>query len=172
MKEEYQLDNSGYSPLKVYYSKNDNVSARFITLSAAASIFPLAIGNTSDESSRNFKVDWDGTAYINNGIFKGNVTADYLYCEAGVIGGWEIDRYTLSGSGIVLDSSDGSITGGILRSPGGGILLDGFFSVADGNGNEVPGTYIGFMQSNTGNTDIDYDTQGVGMRINNGSIAS
>lgn len=172
MKEEYQLDNSGYSPLKVYYSKNNNVSARFITLSAAASIFPLAIGNTSDESSRNFKVDWDGTAYINNGIFKGNVTADYLYCEAGVIGGWEIDRYTLSGSGIVLDSSDGSITGGILRSPGGGILLDGFFSVADGNGNEVPGTYIGFMQSNTGNTDIDYDTQGVGMRINNGSIAS
>ena len=172
MTESYVLDNSGFNPYKVYYELNESVSARFITLSAAEAIFPLAIGSTSDESSRNFKVDWDGTAYINDGIFKGNVTADYLFCEAGVIGGWTIDQYTLSGTGIVLNSWDGSITGGILRSPGGGILLDGFFSVADGNGNEVDGTYIGFMQSNTGNTDIDYDTQGVGMRINSGSVAS
>lgn len=172
MTEEYVIDTEGFDPYKVYYEKNLAESARFITLSAAEAIFPLAIGSTSDEASRNFKVDWDGTAYINDGIFKGNVTADYLFCEAGVIGGWTIDQYTLSGTGIVLNSWDGSITGGILRSPGGGILLDGFFSVADGNGNEVDGTYIGFMQSNTGNTDIDYDTQGVGMRINSGSVAS
>lgn len=121
----------------------------YITLSAKEEIYPLGIGLSSSIYNRNFRVKWDGTCYINNGIFQGIVTADELYCSNGEIGGWKIGRYTLSGGGgqIVLDSSDASITGGILRSPAGGIILDGYFTLTNG-------AYIGEMKANFG-TSID-----------------
>ena len=121
----------------------------YITLSADEETYPLGIGLSSSIYSRNFRVKWDGTCYINNGIFQGIVTADELYCSNGEIGGWKIGRYTLSGGGgqIVLDSNDGSITGGILRSPSGGITLDGYFTLTNG-------AYIGEMKANFG-TSID-----------------
>ena len=136
----------------------------YITLSAKQEIYPLGIGLSSSISSRNFRVKWDGTCYINNGNFKGDVKADTLYCSNGEIGGWKIGRHTLSGGGdqIVLDSSDASITGGILRSPNGGIILDGYFTLKDND------AYIGKMTANFGVDDdgavIDGGT-GIGFRF-------
>ena len=136
----------------------------YITLSADEETYPLGIGLSSSIYSRNFRVKWDGTCYINNGIFQGIVTADELYCSNGEIGGWKIGKYTLSGCGgtIVLDSSDASITGGILRSPAGGIILDGYFTLLNG-------AYIGEMKSNFG-TDIDQGTSGVGFQFGLSSV--
>lgn len=136
----------------------------YITLSADEETYPLGIGLSSSIYSRNFRVKWDGTCYINNGIFQGIVTADELYCSNGEIGGWKIGRYTLSGGGgqIVLDSSDASITGGILRSPSGGIILDGYFTLLNG-------AYIGEMKANFG-TDIDQGTSGVGFQFGLASV--
>jgi hypothetical protein len=59
---------------------------------------------------RNFRVRWDGTCYITDGIFSGIVTADELYCDYGFIGGWEISDTSLSGGKTVLDSYDGIFT--------------------------------------------------------------
>lgn len=136
----------------------------YITVSAKEEIYPLGIGLSSSIYSRNFRVKWDGTCYINNGIFQGIVTADELYCSNGEIGGWKIGKYTLSGGGgqIVLDSSDASITGGILRSPSGGIILDGYFTLLNG-------AYIGEMKANFG-TDIDQGTSGVGFQFGLASV--
>ena len=141
-------------------------------MSAAETTYPLSIGDAKNESSRKFKVDWNGTAHIENGIFKGNVTADYLSCESGYIGGWKITSTKLTGKDIELNSKDGSISGGILRSPAGGMLLDGFFSIANGSGAEVDGTYIGYMEANTGVEQTDTSSEGVGMRYTKGSIGS
>ena len=140
----------------------------YITLSAKEEIYPLGIGLSSSIYNRNFRVKWDGTCYINNGIFQGIVTADELYCSNGEIGGWKIGRYTLSGGGgqIVLDSSDASITGGILRSPSGGITLDGYFTLTNG-------AYIGEMKANFGSSidggEIDGGT-GVGFSFGSAAI--
>lgn len=136
----------------------------YITVSAKEEIYPLGIGLSSSIYNRNFRVKWDGTCYINNGIFQGIVTADELYCSNGEIGGWKIGKYTLSGGGgqIVLDSSDASITGGILRSPSGGITLDGYFTLLNG-------AYIGEMKANFG-TDIDQGTSGVGFQFGSASV--
>ena len=82
----------------------------YITLSADENTYPLGIGTSSSISSRNFRVRWDGTCYITDGIFSGIVTADELYCDYGYIGGWEIDNTSLSGGKTVLDSYDGIFT--------------------------------------------------------------
>ena len=82
----------------------------YITLSADENTYPLGIGTSSSITSRNFRVRWDGTCYITDGIFSGIVTADELYCDYGYIGGWEIDDTSLSGGKTVLDSYDGIFT--------------------------------------------------------------
>lgn len=168
----YEISQDKFDPQTTYYTKSSDSSARYITLSAAETTYPLSIGDAKNESSRKFKVDWNGTAHIENGIFKGNVTADYLSCEAGYVGGWKITSTKLTGKDIELNSKDGSIKGGILRSPAGGMLLDGFFSIANGSGAEVAGTYIGYMEANTGISDTDDNSEGVGMRYNKGSVKS
>ena len=166
LQQTHVLSEEAFDPYETYYTKNSsNQKEKYITLSAAELTYPFSIGNQKNEASRNFKVEWDGTAHINNGRFKGTVTADYLECDSGYIGGWEIDYNSLSGGGIELNSREGSIKGGKLVSPAGGMLLDGFLSVADGNGNTIAGTYFGYMQSNTGNLDVDLATKGIGMRI-------
>ena len=97
-------------PNKNYYTKTSN-DPKYITLSAAESTYPLSIGNVVKEQERHFKVSWDGTCYITDGKFSGEITA-----ESGTIGGWNIGSDTLIGGDLILDSSDGSITGGVLRS--------------------------------------------------------
>jgi hypothetical protein len=93
-----------------YYTKEAEKQNRYITLSSQIKKYPLAIGTHKSESLRDFRVDWDGTAYINNGEFKGDITADYLYCEKGYIGGWVIGNKTLSGGNTILHSQDGIST--------------------------------------------------------------
>ena len=164
-----QYKEESHSGLGLNFNSNDFTyyipgEKGYITLSADEETYPLGIGLSSSIYSRNFRVKWDGTCYINNGIFQGIVTADELYCSNGEIGGWKIGKYTLSGGGgtIVLDSSDASITGGILRSPSGGIILDGYFTLLNG-------AYIGEMKANFG-TDIDQGTSGVGFQFGLASV--
>lgn len=102
---------------------------------------------------RNFRVRWDGTCYITDGIFSGIVTADELYCDYGYIGGWEINETSLSGGKTVLDSYDGIFTNriGIVdtisAANNDGILGEiGLVEGADGDGNT---TYnIGIVSKN------------------------
>ena len=76
MVSEYILCTSqNYDPTETYYADNRGMTARYITLSAAASSFPLAIGNHSSVYARKFRVDWDGTCYIQDGKFSGTIDA-------------------------------------------------------------------------------------------------
>ena len=86
---------------------------RFITLSAEENRYPLSIGTTNAVSQRKFRVEWDGTVWIENGNIQGIITAEELYCDYGYIGGWEIDSRSLSGGKTVLDSTDGIYTNNI-----------------------------------------------------------
>ena len=116
-------NSSQFSQTETYYQKIN--MSKYITLSAAQSEYPLAIGVSKSISDRHFKVDWNGIAYIKDGVFEGEVSASTLTAYDGSIGGWSIDSNTLSGGDLILDSSDGSITGGILKSTNHQIKLIG-----------------------------------------------
>lgn len=97
-----------------YYERSDNENEeRYILLSAIETESPLAIGTSSIASECNFRVDWDGTAHITDGDFSGTIIADYLECNNGLIGGWEINYRTLSGGDTILHSKNGITTNSI-----------------------------------------------------------
>ena len=102
-----------YTKGETYYILNMQQEQRFITLSAEENRYPLSIGTTNAVSQRKFRVEWDGTVWIENGNIQGIITAEELYCDYGYIGGWEIDSRSLSGGKTVLDSIDGIYTNNI-----------------------------------------------------------
>ena len=113
-KEGFQLDSRDkYTLGETYYILNMQQEQRFITLSAEENRYPLSIGTTNAVSQRKFRVEWDGTVWIENGNIQGIITAEELYCDYGYIGGWEIDSRSLSGGKTVLDSIDGIYTNNI-----------------------------------------------------------
>lgn len=77
--EQFVLATGEYDVLENYYVDNSGTAARYITLSSATDRYPLAIGNHSSEQGRKFKVDWDGTCYIQDGIFSGDIDAETGY---------------------------------------------------------------------------------------------
>ena len=99
-----------YTEGEIYYTFNQEQEQRFITLSAQETRYPLSIGTTNAVSQRKFRVEWDGTVWIENGNISGIINADELYCNYGYIGGWEIDDRTLTGGKTVLHSQDGIYT--------------------------------------------------------------
>ena len=165
-----------FDPNESYYVYANE--GRYITLSAAQTTYPLAIGTDTNVSSRNFKVDWNGTAYITNGQFSGYVEASSLYTAYGSIGGWTIDTHTLSGGDLVLDSDDGSITGGILKSTNHQIKLVGNLLTIPAdkwNDNQrVNGLYLGsfegahheIQQQNGKDVEVIVKTKVVGLQNN------
>jgi len=78
-----------------------------ISIDASASRTPFKIGT-------NFSVDWDGTIKATNGEFKGSIEAD-----EGYIGGWAIDKDSISRGEVTLSASR---TNGRLEI--GDILID------------------------------------------------
>ncbi len=102
-----------YTKGETYYILNMQQEQRFITLSAEENRYPLSIGTTNAVSQRKFRVEWDGTVWIENGNIQGIITADELYCDYGFIGGWEIDFNSLRGGKTVLHSTDGIYTNNI-----------------------------------------------------------
>lgn len=102
-----------YTKGETYYILNMQQEQRFITLSAEENRYPLSIGTTNAVSQRKFRVEWDGTVWIENGNIQGIITADELYCDYGFIGGWEIDSHYLRGGKTILHSTDGIYTNNI-----------------------------------------------------------
>lgn len=102
-----------YTKGETYYILNMQQEQRFITLSAEENRYPLSIGTTNAVSQRKFRVEWDGTVWIENGNIQGIITADELYCDYGFIGGWEIDFNSLRGGKTILHSTDGIYTNNI-----------------------------------------------------------
>ena len=78
---EYVISNDPYDPGEIYYEDNRSESDRYITLSAKTTQYPLAIGTNVNPSSRKFRVDWDGTCFIQDGVFSGTIDA-----ESGTLG--------------------------------------------------------------------------------------
>lgn len=78
----------------------DATTYKYITLSAQEDHYPLAIGTTSILSQRKFKVAWDGTAYIQDGVFSG-----ILHAKGGILDDNFIVNGTLYG---------GTLLGGAL----------------------------------------------------------
>ncbi len=91
-----------FDTTKTYFEDNTGLTARYITLSAAASRFPLAIGNHSNEASRKFRVDWDGTCYIQDGIFSGDIDAETGYLGDLILRG----GLTLNATGYIAANKD------------------------------------------------------------------
>ena len=102
-----------YTKGETYYILDMQQEQRFITLSAEENRYPLSIGTTNAVSQRKFRVEWDGTVWIENGNIQGIITADELYCDYGFIGGWEIDSNSLRGGKTILHSTDGIYTNNI-----------------------------------------------------------
>lgn len=98
------------------------ISNKYISINSQDPTYPLTIGYQKAPGSRNFKVRWDGTTYITNGIFSGmihgkggyldnnfivngtlyggtflggNVYTSYLESTRGNIGGWQISSNAL-----------------------------------------------------------------------------
>ena len=93
--DQFTIASGSFDPNITYYEKNEDASARYITLSAAASRYPLAIGDNSSEQFRKFRVEWDGTCWIEDGMFTGTITAN-----DGVLGNLEVrGELTLSAYG-------------------------------------------------------------------------
>lgn len=118
-------------------------------------------------------------------IIGGTIKGSTIYSNTGQIGGWYITSSTFqnkdnktdstSKATIKLNSQDGSIQGGILRTRYDaadseykyGMILDGYLTIADpADGTKVNGSYFGFLPSNTGNSLIDNVSQGFGMLMN------
>ena len=148
--------------IEVYEPDKAHNSNKSIIINAAATSNPFKIGDF-------FKVNWDGTLDATNGIFSGKITSD-----EGEIGGWEIGENTLkSQSGnVILDSNDDSIEGAILRTPSGGMILEGYLTVRDKDDNSGIGTYLGYMRSGGQNTNANLASDGIGMRVDSGNIGS
>lgn len=94
--EEFVLATGEFDTAIVYYKNNkeDASAARYITLSAAAPRFPLAIGTDSSEQLRKFKVEWDGTCHIQDGIFSGDIDAETGYLGNLILrGGLTLNTY-------------------------------------------------------------------------------
>lgn len=173
-KEGFFEDTSGrFVANQTYYKNNPNDERKYITLSAKENKTPLSIGTDSSVAKRNFRVDWDGTAHIKDGDFDGDVIAQTLKCDKGTIGGWVISKNALTSKNdnIVLNSEEGSIEGGILKTPDGGMELQGFLTVRDANG-RGEGTYMGYMQMDSQDEAENASSDGIGMRIDKGSIGS
>lgn len=79
---------------KAYYTITAlNTDRRYMTLSVTDSRFPLAIGKEAAASQRKFRVAWDGTCYIVDGIFSGSIDAEYGYLgDLYVYGSIEVSR--------------------------------------------------------------------------------
>ena len=148
----YQLSNDEYDSTEKYYQYLENKDSRYITLSAAEARFPLAIGTTNIISNRKFRVEWDGTVWIENGNIQGIIKAEELYCEYGFIGGWEIDSDSLTGGKTILHSSDGIFTNRVgiidqISSKSGDGLLGEIGLIYGSTGKDV--TYnIGIISKN------------------------
>lgn len=76
----------------------------YITLSAKQTTYPLSIGSDKDISSRNFKVEWNGTCHAINGEFSGSIDA-----ETGSLGSLSVY------GNIELGTRAGSISSGKLE---------------------------------------------------------
>ena len=133
--------------IEMYEPEKTHDKDKSIILDAGAASYPFTIGT-------NFSVDWNGTLNATNGVFEGKITA-----KSGTIGGWKIDESTLSSdkNNLILDSSDGSITGGILRgstkingkaTPA--MYLDGHFTLLDNNN-----TYLGAVSANFSDPELE-----------------
>lgn len=94
----YTKDTIGiYNPTYTYYYDSNNgdtaTAKRYIQLDADQPLngYPLSIGLASSPSGRNFRVKWDGTVYIENGEFAGEINA-----TTGTLGNLTVNG-TLSG---------------------------------------------------------------------------
>lgn len=117
--------------------KNSLNEPHYITISSIENRYPLAIGTSKNINNRNFKVDWNGTVEVNNGIFNGAINASKgtiagwkimknalqsktgkvtltsdgsIEAYSGTIGGWDLDQNSLSGYNTILSSNDGIMT--------------------------------------------------------------
>lgn len=114
-----------------------------------------------------FKVQWDGSVEAENGSFTGVIKS-----EEGEIGGWKIETDQLKSKvgGTILDEDgniyiEGKLTAheGTFTSTSGGITLEGYLNVVNGNG------YLGEVSSNIGGIGA-INSVGVGMYVINGGI--
>lgn len=123
-----------YDPNETYYEDNNGENNRYITLSSAAVTYPLAIGLNQTDSRRKFRVAWDGTCYIEDGEFSGNINA-----ETGTLGDLTLEGglTVKSGGYITLGSNaDINLEGGELNVyDDGDINIKGGTLYVDDNGN-------------------------------------
>lgn len=141
-----------YDPNETYYEDNNGENNRYITLSSAAVTYPLAIGLNQTDSRRKFRVAWDGTCYIEDGEFSGNINA-----ETGTLGDLTLEGGLTVESGGYIDLETGaemnvSSTGAINIESGGEINVGKEGKVDFDNGGYIhfdASGYIEFDDSKT-----------------------
>ena len=117
-------------------------------------MYPLAIGNSSKTKDRGFRVQWDGTCYIENGYLSGHIDA-----SSGSIGGWSIFGNYLSAGKTELNSN-GQITSEFFIAKYDGNIL-GQLGYIEGknivNGVEIPTNTLGLRSINGHSIRLDSD---------------
>lgn len=164
---------------RYYQSSSDE--EKYITIGSNQTTYPLAIGTDKSVSGRNFRVTWDGTAYINNGEFSGTINA-----ESGSIGGWKIEADCLSSTtGATKLYNTGAINaysittyngqigywildGNILRSYAGNAELNGY----TGSITTYSGSIGGWTISNGYLTSATYNGAFTQLNANTGEITA
>ena len=123
---------------QVYLYAENQVDSRSIAGSNSKNDWRIIGGS-------NFGVDSQGNLYAENGHFRGVINS-----TEGNIGGWTINQNTLSGGGVTLDASTGTIRGAFIS--GGHLKIGNNFTV-DENGNLTAsnGHFRGVINSTEGN---------------------
>ena len=111
-------------------------------------------GSSFNNNNGTFSVSVDGALIAQNANITGTITS-----EDGTIGGWTIGKTTLTGGGVTLNSSDGSVTGASIyagslnsNSATNRITLNGYLEVEGGG-------ILGYMESGW---DDDTTSSGIG----------
>ena len=115
-------ENATYNSSTTYYSST-GTGEKYITIGSNQHTYPLSIGTTAATSGRNFRVSWDGKAYITDGDFSGVINA-----KGGSIDG-DFQIYgTLSGGTITgANISGATVSGGTIS----GSTISGAYITAD-----------------------------------------
>ena len=145
-----------YNDSATYYLSTGDGN-KYITIGSNQTYYPLSIGTEPSVAQRGFKVKWDGTTYINDGVFTGEINAiggsikgDFQVqgtLQGGTISGANISGASIEGGWITGGSISGGSISGATISSGSARISNGTISGATITGASVTANYL---QANNG----------------------
>ena len=105
-----------YKPFLTYYEQTEISPNKYIDLATSSNetdyrnVYPLSIGYEKNVYERAFRVSWDGTIYVENGEFNGEIHA-----TSGTLGDLEVTGTLIGGTIVGGDISGAWISGSTIE---------------------------------------------------------